>query len=288
METDKALEKASILIDGIFDSHFRGPKELSEMYTKKQYPEDLSRLGLMKSEYYRRAYNNKKNSKGRNCPDYLIKSMTRTIYEHENRRKEMIIRLSDKTRSAVKGYKRVLINRLMDALIDFEEAVVLSKTVNTMFKTIAQIQRRCKLAVQGADLLLKNGYLNAEHRNLTQELRDFHEKMLPKEEEIFLDTDQIVMLIKTYSVNTRGLKYAFENWENAWFRSVLRYQYSMEIGRPKDVIFKAIQIVIFNILQGKAQVKKELAADIIKEAYHRLNIKPLTSKDIDNALHSST
>lgn len=111
--------------------------------------------------------------------------------------------------------------------------------------------------------------------------------MLPKEG-VDLDTDQVAMLLKTLSANTKGLHYAYMDWDNIWFNSALRYQYSMEKGRPKDMIFKALQFVVFKILQGKVEERKKLAANIINEAYHKLNIPPLTSKSIDNTLHSST
>jgi len=288
METDKGKERADALFDAILDDHFTGTKELSESYINRKDPDKLSKLGLLKSEQYRQAITNKKKlQKDNQTEDYILRIIDRNIMQHQKRRKEMKARFSNATRLKLNDTAKDCLERLLDALIDFAEAIVLSKAQNNMFKIMAQVQKRCQLAVQGADLLLTNGIMDDVSRWRIQQLKTLHEEMLPKEE-IDVDTDQTAMLLKMLSVNTKGVHYAYENWSSIWFKSALRYHYSMVKGRPKDMIFKALQIVVFKILQGRIKERQELAANIINEAYSKLNITPLTSKDIDNALHSST
>ena len=286
METDKTTDKAKALIDAIFDDHFTGPKQLAQSYREKTYSEDLSMLGMMKSQHYRQAIDGKKKSSQAAGADGVIRTMSRKIKEHENRRKEMKARLSDDILKTLKNYSQEHFNKLVDTLIDFEEAVALSKSTSVIFGVVQQIHRRCKLAIKGADLLLTSGYLSDGDIKNIRALRSVHAEMLPIDG-IYLSTDQVVKLKKTFLANTRGLEYAYENWADAWILSVLRHQYFMERGRPQDMIFKALQIVIYETLKGKAQQRKKLAANIINKAYQRFSMKQLTAKHIDNALHSS-
>ena len=206
---DRAMDKASILIEGIIDNHFAGSRELSKAYINKQYPEDLSRLGLMKSEDYRQAIITKKKLRTDNQTEVSVsRMMDRVIIEHQKRRKEMDARFSDATHRKLKDFTQDRIERLLDSLIDFEEAISISKAKIDISKFMTQLQHRSTLAVQGADLLLENGLLDDEDRKHILALKSFHDEMLPKEG-VSLDTDQIVMLIKTLWANTKGLEFAY-------------------------------------------------------------------------------
>lgn len=135
METDKGKESADALLDAILDDHFTGAKELAESYINKKGPDNLSKLGLLKSEQYRQAITNKKNlQKHKQTKDYIIRYIDRIIMQHQRRRREMKARFSKATRLKLKDSAKDCLECLLDALIDFEEAVVLSKKQNNMLK----------------------------------------------------------------------------------------------------------------------------------------------------------
>jgi len=185
------------------------------------------------------------------------------------------------------------------ALWEFTNAILLSKNTD-LKKMNAEFVKKRKSAMKHLSKALeykgfKRDFLEVARREL-QRLRSYDVRQLEynAEKEIEFMTilggrlqGKLLLLPQT-----RGIPHNRNLQEK--LLSFLSSPLMKKMGRPRIFFFKALQIVIFKLLEDKEGIsvegRKEIAATILnewKEIQGIGDLPALTRRDIDNALHST-
>jgi hypothetical protein len=197
------------------------------------------------------------------------------------------------------NYSPSVIKIILQALADFSIAIDFSMKKpkgNRNCLALSSKQLYTKQAKACDDLLLFSFLtLTETEKNTIETIKKRTEGYLKEIKKVSIDP---VKEFELQMSSSMGLLSPYDpvEWSKA-FRIVLHSNLIVkkQKGRPKDIFFKALQIVIYkylvldrprNVSRYKEWAKK-LTASIINEFYKDKGLPNLTTKDIDNALHSS-
>lgn len=225
--------------------------------------------------------------------DELRKSL---IYEPVKRRSK---KFSPQTAKLLKeNYPVTVIKRSIQALDDFSIAIDFSLNKKSRTNRLPKFFKKIySEQVEACNTLLSTAFLTLTEKNTIELIKRTAELGLKEIKEIKLDPVKefelewgLAYAMNPLSPDNNPTKY-YEEWNKAISKLILR----KEKGRPKDIFFKTLQIVIYTFLteskpkkvKSYKQWAQKLTASIINEFYKDKGLPNLAPKDIDNALHSS-
>lgn len=137
--------------------------------------------------------------------------------------------------------------------------------------------------------------LKQYYKRRQQILESIYKEMKGQRKRITLDDCQKLMIYYAckplYGTIMTGLpEHEPEIWPMAFLMNIVKLVPEKKVGRPKQMIYKALQIAIYTILAESITTKRaqSKAAKIINAFFEGRRYKKLTPKDIENALHSSS
>lgn len=217
--------------------------------------------------------------------------------------KEAFKKLSQKTRQQLRdNYDDVTISHILEAIVNFEYAILNERQSRDFLRTINALSRdlkkRCSNSIEAIDSLLKNAFLTESGKSIFQEMKKGYQTILEGFKQIKTNPANMTNLYRGLSACSRGAKYAYEprQWLNEYITECCKVTLLQEQGRPQKIFFNTLLIVIYKWLTEFEKPKKRtryvewakaLTADIVNESYKNKGLQEITAKDVDNALSSA-
>lgn len=212
---------------------------------------------------------------------------------------EMKGRIARKTmQNLEKKYAREAVERVIEALVDFEVFLRRNsdcvKVVDDKSReAFAYFKKKHTNVINATEFLIKGAGLSATEKELVLGIQSRHKdhlKRLSQIKKITLDPIKADLLNRA-ATPTLVTHSTPEAWiEEFYLQCHKGTIFIKPAGRPKKIVFNALVIVIFRLLENKdTQVKWRyaLTADIINQCFHLSDKEELTAKKIDNILHST-
>jgi hypothetical protein len=246
--------------------------------------------------------------------------------------KETFRQLSQETQGTLKtNYETATILHIAETITNFEaplliadKSIALSKEMNKATLPLRDLKKRISGDINAIDSLLKSDLIAEPTKAILQEQKKSHEVLKNRFVEAETDEVGLAMLYDLFLDPFGSLSYFFrfddEQWFDKYVEALLLLVLKQHKGRPYKIFWKALQIIIFELLISirpktiapYVQWAKELTATIINESYGRWrgpapsypegtsgysatliyknygrwSLPILSAKDVDNAVHS--
>ena len=230
--------------------------------------------------------------------------------------KEMVARLSKNTSSALcLNYDTTIIQKIIDALIDFEVPIETQKSLEKILQCSADPKKvqEARLKLKATKTLLKGIGLSAPERQNIEEIYRKYKDILGKVRKIPMDIMKLTALYQAKNVipETESISIAEyvsnfpkiekaaierQEWHRAWHSVLSKIIVNQGQGKPSQIFFNAIQIIIYRLLADESKPKtirrhkawcKRLTTNIINEAYKDLPAPMLTPNKLEKMMYRS-
>ena len=231
-----------------------------------------------------------------NLKDEIYPPGVRVRVNHslENERKKMLKKLSSLTAKDLHdNYSDAATTSVMDAIIDFQVFVDLSAEVNDLLWRLTdarkEIPKDARSVIKATEVILKKGALTEEERRLIEGINKRKESILENLPEELIDPVCVVLLCRRA---LRDMPYESEDLYEDYMSILASTAFPRPQGRHKDIFFKALQVIIYELLTKNGpknrkryiEWSKDLTARIINECYAGKGLWKLSKKDVDNSL----
>lgn len=206
-------------------------------------------------------------------------------------------RLSKKTLQTLrKNYNQKTIATIFESIGSFDQVLLKKSDVDKMLSkqfSTRQTKSKYKRAIHLCDALLKAGiFLSDNEIAVLSKIQQRASQCYKGLKEAEIDPVKASMFYENQTTGSLGSPCNPFEWTPAYLEACLSIVPKKPKGRPKDIFFKALQIVVYKILTAGEPKKvtrfigwaKKLTADIINECYP--NLPKLTAVDIDNSIRS--
>jgi hypothetical protein len=227
---------------------------------------------------------------------------------------EMVTRLSKEILSALRAnYDTTIIQKIIDALIDFEGPILAQGSLEKILQCSADPKKvqKARLGLKASETLLKGSALTVPEQQTIERINRKYKDILDNVREVSMDTMKLTALyriknaipeaesisIAEYVSNFPKIeKEAIERqqWHRAWHTELCKIIFNQGQGRPSQIFFNAIQIIIYRLLADESKPKTvqrhkawcvRLTTSIIREAYTHLSVPMLTPKKVEKLVH---
>lgn len=194
----------------------------------------------------------------------------------------------DALKELEKDYDKKTVNRVLDALTDFEFFIRTDKLVNVVdYESKKREKKECEGIIKAMEYLLKSPLVLDSGKKVLQkfqlEARYYLELLQGFKKVTVTPVKEFLLMLEatpTYLTTPDPEKYI----EEAFERLNKDIIYVRPNGRPKHIFKKALIVVIYELLSRDDKQVKEvycLTAKVVKQLIPEVN-----EKQVDNALHS--
>lgn len=202
------------------------------------------------------------------------------------------------------NYNDLTVKRVLEALADFQGAVKASDEglwiVDNGVKAAQAHREQSRNVIRCCDTMLKDELLSTEQEKVLAAIKKTHEafvRTISVSSSSSMDIANRVWLLEA-SIPVVGVEMTCEDLISIIYINQMVFAalgLSKKQGRPTEIFVKALQIVVYETLsKGLVSKKRDpvlfnqsLTASLINAVYKGY-VKKLTSKDIENAMHSTT
>jgi len=234
--------------------------------------------------------------------------------------KEMVARLSKNTLSALHAnYDTDLVQRIIDALIDFESPIEARKSLDKILQHSADPQevQNVRLNLKHSKELLKGPALSLPEQQVIKNINRRYKDILGNVREVSMDVMKLTALYQAKNVIPESESVSIaeyvshfpkiekeieketierQKWHHLWHSELDKIIFKQGQGRPPHIFFNAIQIILYRLLADESKPKTirrhkawcvKLTSIIINEAYKHLSVPLLTPKKVEKMVHGS-